>query len=269
MAVELGGMTGMPANRGTRNRGFARQGAGQSGVPDTDHAALSCGETPPTQRAAPPAYRPPSHGPDVRHVDRRVVVVDKPSGLLSVPGRGIDKADCALSRVRARWPGALVVHRLDMDTSGLLLFALDDDTQREMSRQFATRQIDKRYEALVQGCPATDEGEVDLPLITDWPRRPRQMVCHETGKPSLTRWRVLARDVDGRFSRVALTPLTGRSHQLRVHMAAIGHPLLGDPLYAPVPARTARERLCLHACRLEFTPADEVGPLVVESPCPF
>jgi len=205
----------------------------------------------------------------VRYVDARVIVVDKPSGLLSVPGRGIDKSDCALSRVRERWPGALVVHRLDMDTSGLLLFALDADTQRAMSHRFATRQVDKRYEALVAGSPSAEEGEVDLPLITDWPRRPRQMVCLETGKPSMTHWRVLARDVGGEVTRVALKPLTGRSHQLRVHMAAIGHPLLGDPLYAPPKACTARERLCLHASRLEFTSEDGAMPIVVESPCPF
>jgi len=182
------------------------------------------------------------------HADARLIVVNKPSGLLSVPGRGPDKQDCASARVQQQWADALIVHRLDQATSGLLLLARGAAAQRELSQAFATRRVGKRYVAVVAGRLAQDELEIDLPLLTDWPNRPRQMVDAQRGKPSQTRLRVLARTADS--TRVELVPLTGRTHQLRVHLMAIGHAILGDALYAS-PADAARApRLLLHASEL-------------------
>ncbi|MEJ6000264.1 RluA family pseudouridine synthase [Paucibacter soli] len=182
------------------------------------------------------------------HADDRLVVVHKPSGLLSVPGRGPDKQDCASARVQQQFADALIVHRLDQATSGLLLLARGAVAQRELSQAFATRRVAKRYLAVVAGCVAQDELEIDLPLLADWPKRPRQMVDAQRGKPSQTRLRVLARAAD--HTRVELVPLTGRTHQLRVHLMAIGHAILGDALYAS-PADAARAaRLLLHASEL-------------------
>jgi tRNA pseudouridine32 synthase / 23S rRNA pseudouridine746 synthase len=188
------------------------------------------------------------------------VAVDKPAGLPSVPGRKPELADCAWSRVRQRFPDALVVHRLDMATSGLLLFARGVAMQRALSRAFAAREVRKSYAALVHGLVADDEGEIDLPLAADWPHRPRQVVDHHHGKSSLTRWRVIGRSAAARRSLLALEPLTGRSHQLRVHLAAIGHPIVGDTLYgasaglATNPARTydPASRMRLHALSIEL-----------------
>jgi len=180
------------------------------------------------------------------HVDDRLVVIDKPSGLLSVPGR--TEPDCASARVQALYPDALIVHRLDQATSGLLLFARGADAQRELSADFAQRRIGKRYVAIVAGDLASDDGFIDLPLAADWPNRPRQQVDHARGKPSQTRWRVLAREHG--TTRVALEPLTGRSHQLRVHMAELGHAILGDALYASPDIAAASPRLLLHASEL-------------------
>ena len=188
----------------------------------------------------------------VLHVDDTFIVINKPSGLLSVPGRGPDKADCAASRVRQLFSDALTVHRLDMETSGLLLFARGIDAQRALSRAFESRQVEKRYVAVVDGLMENDSGEIDLPLICDWPNRPRQIVDHTIGKPSLTHWRVLARDAQVNTTRVELSPVTGRSHQLRVHMNEIGHPILGDALYGTDESRAAAPRLLLHATRLRF-----------------
>ncbi len=201
--------------------------------------------------------------------DSALLVVDKPPGLLSVPGRGPDKADCAAARVQQRWPDALVVHRLDMGTSGLLVFARGPEAQRRLSHAFETRQTDKRYEALVWGQVADDAGQIDLPLVCDWPNRPRQMVSHEIGKPSTTRWQVLAREPSLNRTRLALQPITGRSHQLRVHLQALGHPILGDELYAHVEALAAAPRLLLHACRLSLPHPVSGATLAVESPTPF
>jgi tRNA pseudouridine32 synthase/23S rRNA pseudouridine746 synthase len=205
----------------------------------------------------------------VLHEDGAMLVVDKPAGLLSVPGRGPDKADCAIARVQQRWPDALVVHRLDMGTSGLLVFGRGPEAQRALGRAFETRQTDKRYEAWVWGLVQGDEGQIDLPLVCDWPNRPRQMVSHEAGKPSTTRWQVLARDAALHRTRLALQPVTGRSHQLRVHLQALGHPILGDELYAHAQALAAAPRLLLHACRLSLPHPATGATLVVESPAPF
>lgn len=194
---------------------------------------------------------PPDTGLSVVHADDALVVVDKPAGLLSVPGRGDDKADCLASRVQAEFPDALIVHRLDMSTSGLLVLARGEAVHRELSRLFRERQVAKRYVAVVAGRLAADAGEVDLPLICDWPNRPRQKVDFAIGKPSLTRFRRLAHDAAADTTRVELEPVTGRSHQLRVHLASLGHPILGDDLYGGA-ATDRAARLLLHAMDLSF-----------------
>lgn len=179
------------------------------------------------------------------HVGDRLVVVDKPAGLLSVPGR--TEPDCASARVQALYPDALVVHRLDQATSGLLLFARGLEAQRQLSADFAERRVGKHYVAVVAG-QLQGEGLIDLPLAADWPNRPRQQVDLMHGKPSQTRWRVLGHE--GPHTRVALEPLTGRSHQLRVHMASLGHAIVGDALYAAPDIAAASPRLLLHASEL-------------------
>ncbi len=207
------------------------------------NAPLPCADAPPAPALADLA---------LIHLDADVIVADKPAGLLCVPGRGPDKADCLATRVATRWPGAKPAHRLDMGTSGLVVFGRHAAAHRALSMAFAARQVAKRYEAVVAGLPAHDAGEIDLPLICDWPNRPRQIVDHTTGKPSQTRWRVITRDPDAGTTRLALEPITGRSHQLRVHLASIGHPILGDDLYAPPDWLAAAPRLLLHACTLQL-----------------
>ena len=203
----------------------------------------------------------------VLHVDDACIVVEKPSGLLSVPGRGEHLQDCLATRVQAMFTDALVVHRLDMATSGLMLFARGMAAQRALSRAFAQRDVHKRYVAVVHGHVAANEGEIDLPLLADWPNRPLQKVDHEHGKPSLTRWRVIGAEEDR--TRLELEPVTGRAHQLRVHLRAIGHPILGDALYAPPEVLAGADRLLLHAARLGFAHPVSGEPLKIESAVPF
>lgn len=181
------------------------------------------------------------------YVDDHILIVDKPAGLLSVPGRS--EPDCLVTRLQASFPDALTVHRLDMATSGVMVFARGPEVQRALSMAFAARRVTKRYIAVVAGHPS-DAGEIELPLITDWPNRPRQMIDHTIGKSSLTRYRTLSRG-EG-TSRVELEPVTGRSHQLRVHMMAIDHPILGDEFYAPPKVLAAAPRLLLHAQSLSL-----------------
>ncbi len=206
----------------------------------------------------------------IRHADEYLLVVEKPAGLLSVPGRSPELADCLIARVQADHPDALTVHRLDQVTSGLVVIARGAVMQRALSMQFEQRQVAKGYEALVEGLvsggdAADDAGEIDLPLIRDWPNRPRQKVDRDVGKPSLTRWRVLARDPVALRTRLALEPVTGRTHQLRVHLASIGHAIVGDAFYGAAPG----ERVCLHAARLGFShPATGAWHEWV-SPAPF
>ncbi len=202
------------------------------------------------------------------HADDAVVAVDKPAGLLSVPGRGADKTDCAVARVRAQFADAQTVHRLDMATSGLLLLARGAAMQRALSVMFESREVIKHYEAVVEGLVAPDTGEIDLPLRADWQQRPRQKVDRVHGKPSLTRFRVLHRDEANCTTRLALQPLTGRTHQLRVHLLAIGHPIAGDALYTTRDAPTAA-RLMLHATRLELLHPVTGHALVLTSAVPF
>lgn len=194
-------------------------------------------------------YNPPNDPLVVLHEDAHIIVVDKPAGLLSVPGKGEHLADCLLARVKAVFPDALLVHRLDRDTSGVMIFALTAHAQRHLGLQFEKRQTRKTYVARVFGRMMEKTGTVNLPLIVDWPNRPRQMVDHENGKEAITDWRV--QRVEGNTTRVKLYPRTGRSHQLRVHMLALGHPILGDPFYASGAALDA-PRLMLHAEELRI-----------------
>lgn len=207
--------------------------------------------------------------PPLIHLDDALIVADKPAGLLAVPGRGPQHADCLSARLQAAWPDALVVHRLDMATSGLMLMARGLAMQRTLSAAFAERRVEKTYVAVVDGLMAGEEGVIDLPLNADWPNRPRQRVDLAQGKPSLTRWRVLARDERLGRTRLALQPVTGRSHQLRVHLLAIGHAIIGDALYATPAVADAAPRLLLHASRLALAHPATGAALALESEAPF
>jgi tRNA pseudouridine32 synthase/23S rRNA pseudouridine746 synthase len=193
----------------------------------------------------PPHFRPGT--PRLLHADAQLLVVDKPSGLLSVPAKPPGPQDCVEARLRAEFPEALLLHRLDLETSGVMVFARTRLAQRHLGWQFERRQVAKGYVARVAGRVAGEAGRIELPLACDWPRRPRQMVCHARGRPAVTDWEVIGREPDSTGLR--LRPLTGRSHQLRVHLAALGHPILGDPFYGD-PA--AADRLQLHAESLAF-----------------
>lgn len=199
-----------------------------------------------------PYTPPPDNGLALIHADDYFLVLDKPAGLLSVPGRGPDKADCMASRVQQRYPEARVVHRLDMETSGLFLMARGEPMQKTLSGMFEHRLMEKAYLALVEGHPKHPHGKIDLPLICDWPNRPLQKVDHQIGKPAVTFYEVLRACPHQEASLVRLRPITGRSHQLRVHMLALGHPLLGDRLYAPLHVQAKSPRLTLHAHSLTF-----------------
>jgi tRNA pseudouridine32 synthase/23S rRNA pseudouridine746 synthase len=211
-------------------------------------------------------YAPPTDPLVVLHRDASIIVVDKPAGLLSVPGRGPHLADCLISRIAAEYPGVLLVHRLDRDTSGVMVFALTRQAQKSLGQQFERKQTQKTYVARVQGQVAEDAGTVDLPLIVDWPNRPRHMVCHETGKPAQTDWVVLDRGQGE--TRVEMTPRTGRTHQLRLHMMALGHPILGDPFYAS-DAGAPYDRMMLHSQKLTLTHPETGQGVTFVSPAPF
>ncbi|HCQ57885.1 RNA pseudouridine synthase [Sulfitobacter sp. HI0082] len=211
-------------------------------------------------------YNPPQDPLVILHEDAEVLLVDKPSGLLSVPGKGEHLADCLIARVQAVFPEALLVHRLDRDTSGVMIFAMTPHAQRHLGLQFEKRMTRKTYVARVWGVPEEKSGTVDLPLIVDWPNRPLQMVCHETGKPAQTDWKKIKSD--GETARMRLFPKTGRSHQLRVHMLALGHPILGDPFYATGPARDF-PRLMLHSEELRFNHPQGGTSTKVRAKAPF
>nr|WP_284336421.1 RluA family pseudouridine synthase [Comamonas sp. NoAH] len=210
--------------------------------------------------------------PTCLYEDAYLLVLDKPAGLLSVPGRGPDKQDCLIHRALEYWPDALVVHRLDMATSGLLVFARTKETQRLLGDAFAAREVHKRYTAVVHGDVQTDTWlTVDAPLICDWERRPLQIVDHLIGKPSQTRYlrHPDQSDVAAGCTKLWLEPITGRSHQLRVHMSHIGHPMVGDGLYAPADIAALNERLCLHSTSLQLRHPVLGTHLSIESPAPF
>ena len=202
----------------------------------------------------------------VLYADAHMLVAEKPAGLLSVPGRLPENKDCLITRLQTDYSDALTVHRLDMATSGLMVFARGAEAHRTLSKAFAERRVSKRYIAVVAG-RLQGQGEVDLPLITDWPNRPRQMVDHDMGKPSLTRWRGL--EAAEGTTRVELEPVTGRSHQLRVHMMAIGHPIVGDVFYAPADIEVLSPRLLLHAERLSLPHPVSGERMDFRAPVPF
>lgn len=182
--------------------------------------------------------------------DDHIIVVNKAPGLLSVPGRGDDKLDSVSHRLSLQFPEVHIVHRLDMATSGIMVFARTKEALRCLQQQFQNRKTDKTYIAIVAGKLTPNMGAINLPMRCDWPNRPKQMVCYEHGKKSLTRWSVL--EVVGGNSRLKLSPITGRSHQLRIHCEALGHPILGDNLYGTPYSQTATKELCLHAQSLSF-----------------
>lgn len=211
-------------------------------------------------------YNPPSDPLEVLHEDAHIILVNKPSGLLSVPGKGEHLADCLISRLQTVFPTALLVHRLDRDTSGVMVFAQTPAAQRHLGLQFEKRMTKKTYVARVFGDVEGDEGTVDLPLIVDWPNRPKQMVDHENGKPAVTDWKVVKRGDNE--TRMRLMPKTGRSHQLRVHMLALGHPILGDPFYADG-AALEYPRLMLHSEELKLKHPEDGRGLKFRAKAPF
>ena len=210
-------------------------------------------------------YAPPTDPLKIIHADDDLLVVDKPAGLLSVPGR--DLPDSLQTRLKDRHPESLLVHRLDMATSGLMVFARNKTAQRHLGLQFERRHTTKTYLARVAGTVDGESGRINLPLIADWPNRPRQMVSWKHGKPSTTDWEVLAREEN--TTRLALHPITGRSHQLRVHCWAMGHPILGDRIYAMDDVFEAAPRLQLHAWKLGLRHPTGGDPIEFESPCWF
>lgn len=211
-------------------------------------------------------YNPPNTPLELIHEDHELLVVNKPAGLLSVSGKGDHLKDCLISRLQAAFPEALLVHRLDMDTSGVIVFARTPAAQRHLGLQFEKRMMKKSYLALVWGQVDGKEGVIDLPLIVDWPNRPLQKVCHGTGRAAVTEWKVLRHDETS--TRMRLFPQTGRSHQLRVHMRELGHPILGDPFYATGPARDF-PRLMLHAETLRLRHPDGGRGMTFRAKNPF
>lgn len=190
---------------------------------------------------------------EVIFADEHLLIVNKPNGLLSVPGRLAENKDCLISRVQQQYPTASMVHRLDCDTSGVMVIALHKDCHVALSRLFEQRKTQKSYTAIVYGQLEQTQGQIELPIICDWPNRPKQKICFDDGKKALTYYDVIHYDAAANTSRVKLTPFTGRSHQLRIHMAEIGHPILGDDMYAHAKAYKMNKRMCLHSTHLAFT----------------
>lgn len=213
-------------------------------------------------------YCPPSDPYlNIIYQDDEILILDKPSGLLTVPGKDLRHADCLESRACEKFPGAKTVHRLDMDTSGLIVIGLNKMAHRHLSLQFQNRNVVKAYEALVHGSMKEKSGKIDLPLICDWPNRPKQMVDHERGKKSLTEWHLI--EHQQKISRVHLIPHTGRSHQLRVHLMSIGHPILGDRFYSTDEIYQMHNRLCLHSKKLTIMHPVIKEKMTFESKVPF
>ena len=217
---------------------------------------------------APFLYRPPTEPwLVVLHEDEELLVLAKQSGLLSVAGKPADHGDCLESRAQAEYPEARIVHRLDRETSGVIVLAMNAKAHRHLGLQFERRKTRKKYVARVWGKVEPDSGVVDLPLSCDWPNRPKQMVDTEGGRPAITMWEVLEREDTA--TRLSLSPQTGRSHQIRVHMLSIGHPILGDTFYAPEPARISADRLQLHAESLTLHHPSDGRLVTFTDPCPF
>jgi tRNA pseudouridine32 synthase/23S rRNA pseudouridine746 synthase len=214
------------------------------------------------------SYHPPlTPYLDILYQDEQILVLNKPSGLLSVPGKAAEHYDSLEYRVKRVWPLSRIVHRLDMATSGLIVMAMTADSQRHLNRQFQLRQTSKHYIARVSGQVKSEQGSIELPLICDWPERPKQKVCYQYGKPSLTRYKILTREPQA--TRLQLEPVTGRSHQLRVHMLWLGHPILGDKFYGTEISYNAAPRLQLHAAGLSLRHPLTEQYLTFNSPCPF
>jgi tRNA pseudouridine32 synthase / 23S rRNA pseudouridine746 synthase len=217
-------------------------------------------------------YNPPAQTAlPVVYVDDAMLVLNKPAGLLTVPGRGEAKQDCLSKRAQEVYPEALIVHRLDRDTSGLVVMARGLQAQRAINLSFEHRLVDKCYEALVEGLlpPAEEWQEINLPLLVDWPNRPKRTVNYAEGQHALTRWRCIGNDPARGCSRVELEPVTGRTHQLRVHMQTIGHPILGDTLYATPEALAKSDRLLLHARSLTLPHPSSRNAIPFDAPVPF
>lgn len=218
-------------------------------------------------------YDPPEEPLQILHQDNVLLVLNKPSGLLSVPGKSPEHADCLETRAKTQVDDALLVHRLDMETSGVFIMARGKHAQRHLGHQFERRRTQKTYLARVAGHMKEPEGRIDLPLICDWPNRPKQMVDHDNGKQAITNWTVLevepATTTLPGITKVVLSPETGRSHQLRVHMLAIGHPILGDRLYAPDAVLESADRLQLHAQTVTFMHPTRKELLTISAPAPF
>lgn len=215
-------------------------------------------------------YEPPADaGLNILYQDDDLLIVDKPAGLLSVPGRDEDKQDSQILRVQNEFPNARIVHRLDMATSGAMVMALNDEIHRQLSMLFEKRKIQKRYLAVVDGVMQEESGLIDLPLITDWPNRPKQMIDYERGKPSRTQFTVMGHDKDNNTTLLELIPLTGRTHQIRVHLQSLGHAILGDRLYATDEVRKKSKRLLLHSTHLSFQHPVSGDIVSIHSEAPF
>ena len=212
-------------------------------------------------------YEPPKTPLDILYIDEDVLVVNKPSGLLTVPGKELKHHDSLELRVKIEYPNSFLVHRLDMDTSGVIIFALSKSTQRSLNLQFEKRIVKKLYEARVFGNITEDNGFIDLPLIVDWPNRPLQKIDAKEGKSALTHWQVL--DREGDVTRVALMPETGRTHQLRVHMMSLGHTILGDRFYGNVAEINLANELQLHAKDLMVFHPKNGKKITFKAPLPF
>jgi tRNA pseudouridine32 synthase/23S rRNA pseudouridine746 synthase len=206
---------------------------------------------------------------DILYRDEHLLLVHKPDLLLSIPGRHPLNQDCLINRLREQFASASIVHRLDLDTSGIMVIPLDRETHSHISRQFQQRMVEKHYQAVVFGLVADDQGEIDLPIAPDWNNRPRQKICRERGKSALTRYQVMSRDETSATTRLLLKPVTGRSHQLRIHLSEIGYPILGCDLYAHEQALSLSDRLLLHATKLRFTHPKTGQILEAESPPEF
>lgn len=205
----------------------------------------------------------------ILYSDETMLVIDKPAGLLSQPGRRPEKWDSVLTRINAHYPEAVAVHRLDEPTSGLMMVPINKAMGGGLSKSFRERLVNKRYEAIVTGVMEKDEGSVDFPLMADWPNRPRQKIDFENGRASLTHYWVIERNLKDNWTRVDLEPYTGRSHQLRMHLMALGHAILGDPLYADPETLSKAPRMLLHAKHLDLDHPLTGQKLVFDSPVPF
>jgi len=206
---------------------------------------------------------------DILYEDEQLLVVSKPAKLLTVPGRHPANQDCLINRVQREWPSAMVVHRLDYDTSGIVLLPLTKRALSELSKQFQARTIDKQYQAVVTGVVQQKRGEINLPIAADPANRPLYKICAQTGKASLTQYQVLNRDSAKAQSRLLLTPVTGRSHQLRLHLLAIGHPIFGDTLYGTPEVMAKAERLLLHASFIRFQHPLSGEKISLDNPAQF